>query len=208
MMAENWVGEITALRRKLAVDGSAALPIEDWPQEVLGFWFEELTPKEWFKKSRAVDGRIADLFLTTYLHVADGRADDDLAGSLEAARAAIIVLDQFPRNLFRGDPMSFATDRKALVLARRIIEARQDRDLAKDQRLFVYLPFEHSENTADQDRSVELISALGDDELTRYALAHREVIERFGRFPHRNAVLNRNSTAAEEDYLAEPGSGF
>jgi uncharacterized protein (DUF924 family) len=119
------------------------------------------------------------------------------------------MLDQFPRNVFRGKPAAFSTDRVALDLAKSAVERGYDRELKTiHEKLFLFLPYEHSENLADQTKSVELISKLGDEEYTRYAEAHRAVIERFGRFPHRNEILGRSSTAAELEFLKQPGSTF
>ena len=180
----------------------------DWAAGVLRFWFEELGASGWFKKSEATDAEITARFEELHRDITGAPADTLLADR-DAALAAVIVLDQFARNMFRGKPASFASDAKALDLARRAVEfGYDDRDLSADRRVFFYLPFEHSEELADQHRSVELISALGNAEYTKYAIAHRDVIERFGRFPHRNTILGRTSTAAEESYLAEPGSGF
>ncbi len=178
-----------------------------WVEDVLSFWFEELESADWFKKSDATDNKIRFRFLTIHETVA-GMATAELVTDERTALAAIIVLDQFPRNMFRGSPKSFATDGKALEIARAFAGSGFGEGLSIDARVFAYLPFEHSENLADQHRAVELIGALGNDEYTRYAVAHRDVIERFGRFPHRNAVLGRVSTPEEEAYLAEPGSGF
>lgn len=180
---------------------------QSWVDDVLTFWFETLDRKGWFTKSAETDALIRDRFLGTYERVI---ATDDAALLSDAriALAAIIVVDQFPRNMFRGDPQSFASDAKALRLAKSAVSAGFDAGLTVDERAFLYLPFEHSEAVDDQDRAVGLMSALGDEEYTRYAEAHRDVIRRFGRFPHRNAILGRVSTPEEEAYLAQPGSGF
>lgn len=185
---------------------SATLP-EAWVDDVLAFWFEELEPADWFKKSDATDAKIRDRFLELHGTLSQLPAAD-LATSRRQAMAAVIVLDQFPRNLYRGDAKSFASDAQARAIAIAAIDAGFDKDLTIDQRAFLYLPFEHSEDMADQDRAVELISALNNDNYTQYALAHRDVIARFGRFPHRNEILGRASTPQEQAYLAEPGSGF
>ena len=186
----------------------ARLAESDWAAGVLRFWFEELGASGWFKKSEATDAEITAKFEELHRDIA-GAPFDDLLADRDAALAAVIVLDQFARNMFRGKPESFGSDATALDLARRAIDLGYDgRDLPEDWRVFFYLPFEHSEELADQHRAVELISDLGNDEYTRYAIAHRDVIERFGRFPHRNAILGRTSTPEEETYLAEPGSGF
>jgi uncharacterized protein (DUF924 family) len=125
--------------------------------------------------------------------------------SAEGALALLILLDQFPRNCFRGSAHSYATDGLARHYAHRAVEAGFDRKIDSGLRLFFYLPFEHSEALADQDRSMELFGGIGDAELMKYAQLHRDLIERFGRFPHRNAALGRESTQEEIDYLASGG---
>lgn len=178
-----------------------------WAAEALRFWFEELGPKDWFTKSDQTDATIRIRFGELIDAVA-ARSVADLTGDGETALAAIVVLDQFPRNAYRDTPRAFAYDGKALTLAHAVAGDGLDRAMPVERRVFAYLPFEHSEDLADQDRAVNLISAIGDPEFTRYAEAHRDVIRRFGRFPHRNAILGRVSTAEEARYLAEPGSGF
>jgi uncharacterized protein (DUF924 family) len=179
----------------------------DWVTAVLAFWFEELDRDAWFKKSAETDRAICDRFLTIYDEIVT-TDEGVLVGDARTALAAIIVLDQFPRNMFRNQPKAFATDGRALRLAKAAVAARLDEGMSVNERLFMYLPFEHSEVMAGQEQSVALIGALGDGELTRYAVAHRDVIATYGRFPHRNAILGRTSTVEEEDYLAKPGSGF
>ena len=178
-----------------------------WVDDVLHFWFEELNPKDWFIKSQETDDRIRERFSGVYERVA-AMEPAQLSANSRDALAAIIVTDQFSRNMFRGTPRSFESDGLALETARLAVDAGFDAGLTQDQRLFLYLPFEHSEDLGDQDRAVELITALGNDRYTQYAEAHRDVIRRFGRFPHRNAVLGRESTAAEVEFLAQPGSRF
>ena len=178
-----------------------------WAADVLSFWFETLAPAQWFKKDDGVDTEIRARFLGLHEQIASS-PDDVLLAAADTALAAIVVLDQFPRNLFRNSARSFATDAKALRLADAAVARGIDQGLTRDQRLFIYLPFEHSEDLAMQERSVALIGALGNAELTRYAVAHQVIIERFGRFPHRNAVLGRASTAEELAFLQEPMSSF
>ena len=185
---------------------NAQLPA-NWVDDVLSFWFNELEPADWFKKSDETDANINTRFRNLYEGLSQIPAAD-LASSSRQALAAVIVLDQFPRNLFRGSAQSFASDAKALAITVAAIDAGVDQGLTLDQSVFLYLPFEHSENLADQERAVELIGALGNENYTQYALAHHGVIKRFGRFPHRNKLLGRASTAEEDAYLAEPGSGF
>ncbi len=178
-----------------------------WVDAVLKFWFDELETEQWFKKDDAVDEAIQQRF--EHVHKQISTLDvEELAATPRTALAAVIVLDQFSRNMFRGTPRSFDSDSKALQLARAIVDRDLLRSFSVDQKAFCYLPFEHSEDMADQQRSVDLFRALGDDNYAKYAEAHLDVIEKFGRFPHRNEILGRASTPAEEAYLAEPGSGF
>jgi uncharacterized protein (DUF924 family) len=137
---------------------------------------------------------------------------DEWAEAPESALALSVVLDQFPRNMFRASAKAFLTDRQAQVLAEQVVARGWDRELLPVQRWFVYLPFEHAESLELQDRSVKLFTTLADHPGSAatidYAHRHRDVIARFGRFPHRNAILGRDSTAAELEYLKLPGAGF
>jgi uncharacterized protein (DUF924 family) len=180
---------------------------DSWAADVLRFWFEEATPEQWFKKGEAFDQRLRGRFLTLYEQVAALPADACLA-SRDTALAAILVCDQFPRNLFRGTTRAFATDAKALGLAEAVLERGWDAGMTDNQRLFLYLPFEHAEDVAAQSRCVALMSTLADTDLVRWARAHQAVIERFGRFPHRNVILDRASTPEELEFLRQPGSSF
>jgi len=179
---------------------------EDWAEQVLGFWFEELQPADWFRKSEALDARIKARFLALYQQLAGG--DVGLAGGAREVLAAVIVLDQFPRNMFRGSAKSFASDGEALALAERAIGAGLDLELAPEERSFLYMPFQHSEDAGVQARSVELFARLGNENNLDYARRHQQIIARFGRFPHRNAVLGRASTPEELEFLKQPGSSF
>jgi uncharacterized protein (DUF924 family) len=184
------------------------------PDDVLAFWFGAGADygkrhKRWFAKDPALDAEIARRFF--YLH--EGLATD--RRWLESSRACvarILVLDQFPRNMFRGTPRAFASDALALETARHAVAEGYDRQLLPVERLFVYLPFEHSERLEDQERACELCKPLAafpeTDDTLRYAIAHRDIIRRFGRFPHRNAILGRESTPQELEFLRQPGSGF
>jgi len=170
-----------------------------WVDEVLRFWFEQLSEAQWWEQDDAVDAQIHDRFLA--LHE---RLTPQVDYSLNTPRsllAAVIVLDQFSRNLFRRTPRAYAADPIARRLARSAIERGFDSSLTVLERQFLYLPFEHSEDGADQQLSVELFTALGNDEWTRFAIEHKRVIDRFGRFPHRNAVLGRRSTPDETEAL-------
>lgn len=174
---------------------------------VLDFWFVALKREDWFRADPELDRTITERFLDLHEAVA-ARIPDAAYRSSDAALASILLLDQFPRNAFRGTPRAFATDHLAVHLADAIVQSGLDAAMPPDRRVFAYLPYEHSETLAGQNRSVALISALGDDDYTRYAHAHRDVIARFGRFPHRNAILGRATTPDESAYLAQPGSGF
>ncbi len=183
--------------------------MRDTKQEVLKFWFEETAPAQWFQKNDTFDDEVRERFHVTY----DMAAKDlcaEWARDADGVLSLCLVLDQFPRNMFRGTPKSYATDEKALLIAKAAISRGLDQILSPLKRRFVYLPFEHSENLNDQKRSVKLFESMKEaDPLGyEYALKHYEVIEKFGRFPHRNAVLGRDSTAEELKYLSLPGAGF
>ena len=190
---------------------SSSAPIvsggDAWFGAVLDFWFSELPREAWFRKDADVDRTIRDRFLALYEKLS-ACTPDDLTASAEKALAAVIVLDQFPRNMFRETAKAFATDGLALAIAKQAIARGLDQELARERRIFLYLPFEHSEEVADQLRCIELTEALGDEEYARYARLHHDVVARFGRFPHRNAILGRTSTPEEEAFLQQPGSRF
>ncbi len=184
-----------------------AVASEEWIGDVIGFWFEELGRPKWFAKDDGVDAAVRERFLVLYEVLSTWPAADAFA-SASRALATVLVLDQFPRNMFRDDAQAFATDDVARAVAQGALAKGLDTELKPEERIFFYLPFEHSEDKDDQARAVALISGLGDEELTRYARAHKAIIDRFGRFPHRNAALGRVSTPEEEAFLAEPGSAF
>lgn len=169
-------------------------------QDVLDFWFSPEMEPNWFAKSDAIDARIRDEFADTW-HAAHRRELDDWAATPDGALALILVLDQFPRNIFRGTGRAFESDGIALDHARAAVDAGFDRQIDPERRVFVYLPFEHSEDRTDQTRSVELFEALGDPGYLDYAVRHRDIIQEFGRFPHRNALLGRPDTLAETEFL-------
>jgi len=177
---------------------------------VLTFWFGSLDRRLRFTKRAALDIAVLLGFQDVHDRIAAAAGADrpSLLRDPQTALASVIALDQFPRNMFRGSSRTFATDPLALALSREMVASGHDRHLDKEGRLFCYLPFEHSEALADQERAVELISSLGDAELTRYAEAHLDIIRRFGRFPHRNGVLGRPSTPEELSFLKGPGSSF
>ena len=183
---------------------------------VLEFWFGPEGPRAardvWFRKDPAFDARIRERFGDLVEAALAGRLDHWEDAGPESALALVIVLDQFTRNLFRDTPRMFAGDDRALAIARRLVDSGADRRLTPVQRWFAYMPFEHAESLAEQERAVALF-----DELRAYpasagaydwAVRHRDVIRRFGRFPHRNEILGRESTADEIAFLATPGSRF
>ncbi|HEY0324356.1 MAG TPA: DUF924 family protein [Allosphingosinicella sp.] len=173
-----------------------------WQREILDFWFGLESEQHW-EVDPALDATCRERFLADWEEQRTRPAEDFL-GSADEALAAILLFDQMPRNMFRGDPRSFATDKLARDIAAAAVERGYDAELPVDRRVFVYLPFEHSEELADQDRSVGLFEALGEDFYADFARKHRNVIARFGRFPHRNAVLGRPSTEEEIAFGLEP----
>ena len=176
----------------------------NWAADVLSFWFEELRPEDWFETSAAVDETIRTRF--GQLHAALAEAAPSMTfDDPQTALAAIIVFDQFSRNMFRGEPRAFATDSLALFIARSALEREYDAAVSEQWRHFFYMPFMHSETTADQDHCVALFSALPGD-MVKYAVKHRDIVARFGRFPHRNQVLGRKTTDSELAFLSQHGS--
>ena len=185
-------------------------------RDILEFWFGMAkglgSPRiEWFRKDPKFDGEIRTRFGALHAKAAAGELNAWRA-SPEPMLALVIVLDQFSRNLYRNDPRAFAQDEMARSCAAEAIRRKDDLGFIPVQRQFIYLPFEHSEELADQDRAVALMESLDEFEetrgLTAWAEKHREIIQRFGRFPHRNAILGRQSTPEEEEFLKRPGSSF
>ena len=173
------------------------------PGEVLAFW-RAAGPKKWFAKDDAFDAAIRDRFLLTYEAAAIGELGHWEA-SAEGALALVIVLDQFPRNIFRGSARTFAADPLARAVADRAIARGYDEQIPPSERTFFYLPFEHSEDPADQERCVALHRAAGDAEGLKWAELHADIIRRFGRFPHRNKLLGRSTTPDEQAFLDAGG---
>jgi uncharacterized protein (DUF924 family) len=172
--------------------------------DVLTFWFTD--PSRWWKRSASFDAEIRARFLT--LHNAIERDErEDWVETPRGALAYVIVLDQFSRNMFRDSARMFESDTRALGAARAAVDRGIDRSLSNDERMFLYMPFMHSEFIADQDRCVELFASTA-QEWARYAEQHRDIVRRFGRFPHRNALLGRPSTPEELEFLRQPGSSF
>jgi uncharacterized protein (DUF924 family) len=167
----------------------------DQVHDILGFWFSQ-QPERWWKVDPAFDDAIRDRFLRLW---EEERANlpEHFLGDPETALAGVILFDQFPRNMFRGHADQFSTDPLALAIARGALGQGYDDGMTSDRRGFLYLPFEHSETLADQRQSLLLYTALADSDLLGYARKHYEIIEKFGRFPHRNAMLGRKPTALE-----------
>jgi uncharacterized protein (DUF924 family) len=176
-------------------------------QSVLKFWFEDSEPKDWFMKSDDFDEKVRQILGPLYEKAKTGHLDA-WSQTPKGVVALCILLDQVPRNIFRGSPDSFATDGKALVLVKVALEKGFEKDLDQDEKSFLLLPLEHSEDLADQERSVELFKIHGSESGYDYAIRHRDIVARFGRFPHRNAVLGRENTEEETELLTQPGSGF
>jgi len=171
--------------------------------DVLRFW-RAAGEKKWFAKDDAFDADVKTRFLATYEAAARG-ALPDWEATPEGALALTIVLDQFPRNMFRRDARAFAADASARAVADRALARGFDRQVPADERLFFYLPFEHSETLTDQERCCALVKTLGNADLLQWAELHADIIRRFGRFPHRNVVLGRTTTPAEKAYLDSDG---
>jgi uncharacterized protein (DUF924 family) len=174
------------------------------PQDVVAFW-RDAGPDRWFAKDEGFDALCRARFLATYEAAARGDLNDwELVA--EGALAVVLLLDQFPRNMFRGTRRAYQADATARDTADRAIERGFDKQVDPELRVFFYLPFDHSEDPADQERSVALHEAAGDAEGLKWGRHHRDLIARFGRFPHRNAILGRESTPEEQAYLAEEGA--
>ena len=173
------------------------------PRTLLDFW-RTAGAEKWFARDALFDAAFDDRFRDA--HFAAARRElESWMGDAEGALALVLLLDQFPRNCFRGSAHSYATDGLARHYAQRAIDAGFDLQVDTALRPFFYLPFEHSEAMADQEYAMALFAKIGDDELIKYAVLHRDLIARFGRFPHRNAALGRESTQEEIDYLASGG---
>ena len=170
--------------------------------EVVDFW-REAGPSSWFAKDAGFDARFRERFLALHERAARGELDDWL-DQADSTLALLLLLDQFPRNAFRDSARMYATDAEARVVARYTIDVGHDQRIETDMRLFCYLPFAHSEDLVDQDRSVTLMRTLGAEPLD-HAEGHRDIIRRFGRFPHRNVLLGRTTTADEQRFLDAGG---
>ncbi|MEH6791660.1 DUF924 family protein [Parasphingorhabdus sp.] len=174
-----------------------------WTAEILSYWFDELNSDDWWTKNDAVDSEIEERFLELWQDEKSKTADAFL-GSPATALAAVILFDQFPRNMFRDNADAYATDHLAQQIAERAVALELDEQLPEEQRAFLYMPFMHAEDLQLQTRSVALFTRLGRNET--YANEHRDVIAEFGRFPHRNAVLGRQTRADEQAAIDDGAS--
>ena len=171
------------------------------PQDIIDYWYSDRIRKHWFASTPELDNEIQARFESVWERAAAGELDDwcdDALGCL----ALVIILDQFPLNMFRGQAKSFQTERKAIEVAKLAVVNKFDHLIDKDKLAFLFMPLMHSENLTDQDMSVQLYEAYGLEHNLKFAKHHRELVRRFGRFPHRNTILGRDSTAEEHEYLA------
>ena len=170
------------------------------PGEILAYWYTEPMRSRWFSATPELDAEIRTRYERVWLQAAEGKLDD-WKNEPQGCLALVIVLDQLPLNMFRGEVKSFATEQLAVEISKYAIANGFDKQIARDRLAFLYMPLMHSENLADQDLSVRLFEQAGLDANLRFARHHRELIRRFGRFPHRNAILGRESSRVELDYL-------
>jgi len=176
-------------------------------QAVNVFWFKELTQKDWWVKSEKLDAEIKSRFGELHEMAKEGKLES-VRNTPEARLAEIIILDQFSRNIYRNKPEAFACDGLALSLAQEAVANGDDMKLAQQQRHFLYMPYMHSESLEVHDQAVKLFEKLGSEDALKFEHAHREIIVRFGRYPHRNKILGRESTQEELEFLSQPGSSF
>ncbi|MGX9518445.1 MULTISPECIES: DUF924 family protein [Vibrio] len=176
-------------------------------KDVLDFWFGELTPADWFSGDEALDSLIEQRFLALHNKAALGELYT-WRQSPQGRLAEIIVLDQFSRNLYRGKPQSFLSDPMALVLAQEAVALGEDMKLSEEQRSFLYMPYMHSESLVVHEEAVRLFKQSGLENNLDFEYRHKVIIERFGRYPHRNKILGRQSSEEELEFLTQPGSSF
>ncbi|MCA9691136.1 MAG: DUF924 family protein [Nannocystaceae bacterium] len=177
------------------------------PPDIITFWYSDrVRPLHW-RAEPAFDRELAETFGATHEAAIAGELDGWLA-TPDGALALVIVLDQLSRNLHRGTPRAFAADGLARRHLRHALARGLDKALLRDRRGFLYMPLMHSENPLDQARSVELFATLEEANTLRFAYLHKDIVDRFGRFPHRNAILGRINTPEETEFLTQPGSGF
>lgn len=185
---------------------AASLP--DAAARVLTFWFEELQPEQWFEADPVLDAACSDRFADLTRALLESGAPAEWTATAKGTLAAVLVLDQFTRNIYRDSADAFAGDAAALALSQSAVGSGLDSGLDANERKFLYMPYMHSESAAVQAAGIPLFESLGDEQTAGFAMAHKEVIDRFGRFPHRNAVLGRASTPEEEAFMREHGQGF
>ncbi|OUR99510.1 hypothetical protein A9Q84_00385 [Halobacteriovorax marinus] len=181
--------------------------METTAEDILHFWFRELTPKQWFAQDSELDQQIIKRF-TTALELASKDSLIKWRISAKSRLAEVILLDQFSRNIYRDTPKAFAQDELALRCAQEVIELGLDKELTNIERSFLYMPFMHSESLQVHQVAVKLFSLPGLEDNYNFELKHKDIIDRFGRYPHRNQVLGRNSTEEEIEFLKGPGSSF
>lgn len=174
---------------------------------ILDFWFSDRVKPLHFRKDVAFDREVYDTFFPAYEQASQGKLDDWRETAL-GSLALIILLDQFPRNMFRNSSQSFDTDRQACAISRSAIDKGFDDELTQEQCVFLYMPLMHSENLVDQEFCVTQFTKLGIESNLKFAIAHRNIVRRFNRFPHRNNILGRDSTPEEIEFLTEPNSSF
>jgi uncharacterized protein (DUF924 family) len=177
------------------------------PEVVLNFWFDPEVKPFWFKKNLDFDYTIKQRFLSVYQQAVAGMLNH-WRNNARGILALIIVLDQFPRNMFRNTPQAFATDQKAAELTKYALKNNYEKNLSIEEQAFIYMPLMHSESQADQSQCIQLFTQLGKEDSLKFAIKHQEIVSRFGRFPHRNQILGRESTAAEQEFLTQPDSSF
>jgi len=175
--------------------------IETKPTDILDYWYSERMQKRWFASTPSLDQEIRDRYQALWERAAAGELDD-WRDTAEGALALIIVLDQFPLNMFRGQPESFHTERQAVAVSKNALDRGFDEQLPKDRLAFLFMPLMHSEKLEEQDLSVRLFRQHGLTANLKFAEHHRELVRKYGRFPHRNAILGRQSTPDEQAYLA------
>ena len=175
-------------------------------EEVISFWFEEISPKQQFIKDEKLDDEIKRRFGSLHQRLREDLSD--FTATVEGALAAILVFDQFSRNIFRGSGKAFETDPLALSIAKDLIAKGLDKKMSVNHRVFVYMPFMHAETLKDQEQSVVLFTELGIESNIDYAIKHLDVVKKYGRFPHRNVALDRVSTEEEMAFINTPGTAF
>ena len=175
-------------------------------KDIIDFWFAEENKSLWFNSSPLFDSELKEQFEDTYIAACEGElsAWED---SAEGLLALVILLDQFPLNMYRGDAKCFSTEQRSREISLKSIEKGLDKKLSNEQKSFLYMPFMHSEEISDQDKAISLFEEAGLKENARFAHHHRDIVQRFGRFPHRNSILDRENTDAEKNYLVS-GEAF